>query len=68
MSVLSIGTGIGIIANPIESTGEENAYRNLMGGFILASGAIEGGIGIPLLFVSKRKKRERDLLLEKYKN
>lgn len=68
LSALSIATGVGIIANPVESTGHENAYRNLIGGVLIASGAIEGGIGIPLLFVSKRKKRQRDLLIEKYKN
>lgn len=68
ISALSIATGLGIITNPVESTGHENAYRNLMGGVLIASGTIEGSIGIPLLFVSKRKKKQRDLLLEKYKD
>lgn len=68
LSVLGMATGIVMVTNPVEATGEENAYRNLMGGFLIAGGAIEGGIGIPLLFVSKKKKRERDLLLEKYTN
>lgn len=68
LSAFSLGLGTAIIATPVDSDGHEMAFRNLAGGIFIASGAIEGGIGIPLLFVSKRKRKQRDLLLSKYSN
>jgi hypothetical protein len=67
LSAVSLGFGIGLIANPVESTGHENAFRGLIGSFAIVTGTIEGGIGIPLLFVSNKRKRERDLLIKEYK-
>lgn len=67
LSAISLGLGTAIIATPVESDGHEKAFRNLIGGFFIGTGAIEGGIGIPLLFVSKKRKRERDLLIKEYK-
>ncbi len=67
LSAISLGLGTVILANPVESEGHENAYRGLIASFMIGTGAIEGGIGIPLLFVSKKRKRERDLLIQEYK-
>ncbi len=66
LSAISIGLGTTLLVTPSESEGHGKAYRDVIGGFMLGTGIIEGGIGIPLLFVSKKRKRERDLLIEKY--
>lgn len=67
LSAISLGLGTAMIATPVESEGHEKAFNDLIGGFFIGTGAIEGGIGIPLLFVSKKRKRERDLLIKEYK-
>ena len=67
LSAISIGLGTAVIATPVESKGHAKAFRNLVGGFFIGTGAIEGGIGIPLLFVSKKRKRERNSLIRDYK-
>lgn len=67
LSAISLGLGTAILATPVESEGHENAFRGLIGSFAIVTGAIEGGIGIPLLFVSKKRKSERDLLIKEYK-
>jgi len=66
LSAISMGLGTALLVTPSESEGHGKAYRDVIGGFMLGTGIIEGGIGIPLLFVSKKRKRERDLLIEKY--
>jgi hypothetical protein len=67
LSAISLGLGTAVLATPVESEGHEEAYRNVIGGFFIGTGVIERGIGIPLLFVSKKRKRERDSLIEEYK-
>ncbi|MBZ9631402.1 hypothetical protein LB465_11480 [Salegentibacter sp. LM13S] len=66
LSAISLGLGTAVFATPVESEGHGKAYRDVIGGFLIGTGAIEGGIGIPLLFVSKKRKRERDRLIEEY--
>lgn len=66
LSAISLGLATAVLATPVESEGHESAYRGLIGTFFIATGVIEGGIGIPLIFVSKKRKRERDLLIQKY--
>ncbi|MDT0650211.1 hypothetical protein [Autumnicola edwardsiae] len=68
LAAISIGLGVATFATPVESEGHESAFRGIIGSFLVGTGAIEGGIGIPLLFVSRRKKRQRNLLIEKYKD
>jgi len=66
-SALSIGSGVLVASGQEGSFWHENPFRGLVGGILIGTGAIEGGIGIPLLFVSKKRKRERDRLIKEYK-
>jgi len=68
LSALSLGLGTAILATPVDSEGHKKAFRNVIGGFFIGTGAIEGGIGIPLLFVSKKRRKERDLLIQELNN
>ncbi|MBZ9631409.1 hypothetical protein LB465_11515 [Salegentibacter sp. LM13S] len=67
LSALSIGSGVLVASGQEGSFWHENPFRGLVGGILISTGAIEGGIGIPLLFVSKKRKRERDRLIKEYK-
>jgi len=68
LSAISLGLGTAILATPVDSEGHEKAFRDVIGGFFIGTGAIEGGIGIPLLFVSKKRRKERDLLIQELEN
>lgn len=67
LSALSIGSGVLVSSGQEGSFWHENPFRGLVGGILIGTGAIEGGIGIPLLFVSKKRKRERDRLIKEYR-
>ncbi len=73
-SLSVITTTIGIITvskpktiNEMDYLNEAGAYENLIGGFFIAAGVIEAGISIPLFFTSNKRKKERDKLIELYK-
>jgi hypothetical protein len=68
LSAISLGLGTAVLATPVESEGHAKAYQDVIGGFLIGTGAIEGGIGIPLLFVSKKRKKKRDRLIQEYQN
>ncbi|PKP44491.1 MAG: hypothetical protein CVT95_10980 [Bacteroidetes bacterium HGW-Bacteroidetes-12] len=72
LSVLTTTTGIIIVSKPktvneMDYLNEAGAYENLIGGFFIAAGVIEAGISIPLFFTSNKRKKERDKLIELYK-
>jgi len=67
LSALSIGSGILVFSGQEGSFWDENPFRGTVGGVLIGTGAIEGGIGIPLLFVSKKRKRQRDRLIKEYR-
>ena len=68
LSAISIGSGLLIASSPKNSFWHENPQSGTVGGLLIASGLIEGSIGIPLLFVSKKRKKQRDRLIEEYQN
>lgn len=66
LSAVSLGVGLAVITNPPKPFWDENPYRGLVGSTFLGLGAIKGGIGIPLLFISKKQKSKRDRIIENY--
>ncbi len=67
LSALSIGSGVLVSSGQEGSFWHENPFRGLVGGILISTGAIEGGIGIPLLFTSNKRKKQRDRLIQEYK-
>jgi hypothetical protein len=67
LSAISIGSGILIFSGQEDTFWDENPFRGTVGGILIGTGTIKGGIGIPLLFVSKKRKRERDRLIKEYR-
>jgi len=67
LSALSVGSGVLVASGQEGSFWDENPFSGLVGGILISTGAIEGGIGIPLLFVTKKRKRERDRLIMEYR-
>lgn len=57
VSAISLGLGIGTTANPVESRGHKIAYWNSIEELLFDTGGIEGGVEIPLIFVSKKKEK-----------
>lgn len=66
MSVLSIGYGLVVSSGPTDSFWHGNPQRDTVGGILIGIGLIESGIGIPLLFTSKKRKKQRDSLIQEY--
>ena len=67
LSAVSLGVGTAVITTPSESMAE-NVLADITGGFLIVTGVIEGGFGIPLLLASNKRKKQRDKLIQKYQN
>jgi len=63
-------SGLGLLTTAYGTTaftGEQaNPYSTIAGGALIAIGLTEMGISIPLFKSSKKRKRERDKVIEKY--
>lgn len=73
VGLVSVTTGVLLLSQKKENqnfgNGEESDFplRDFFGGVVLASGALEIGVSIPFFITAKKRKRERTILLEKYK-
>jgi hypothetical protein len=65
IGALSTSFGILILSNKSEN-GEGRAIQEAVGGMFVGAGIISGGISIPLFNSAKKKRKERDKLIEKY--
>jgi len=74
VGILSATTGVLLLTqgrkDQMSGNGEESALplRDIFGGVLLATGALEIGVSIPFFVASKKRKKERSVLLEKHKN
>ncbi len=63
-------SGLGLLTTAYGTTaftGEQaNPYSTIAGGALIAIGLAEMGVSIPLFKSSKKRKRERDKIIEKY--
>jgi len=71
LSVLSITGGILILTqDDNQDTNRDydkaSAYREFIGGFLFATGVLEGGISIPIFVSSKKKRRSRNKKIKIY--
>jgi len=67
ISIVSISFGIAAISETRGASGHGEAYGGLIGGFSIALGGVSAGVSIPLFISSKKRKKERNALIEKLK-
>jgi len=66
LSILTTSFGIIALTHDKANDGTGRAYQELIGGMSLGLGIVSGGITIPIFNSAKKKKKERDKLIEKY--
>ena len=66
VGIVSTILGASILAEPKSENGIGQAVQGVLGGGLLGVGLVSASISIPLFSSSKKRKNERDKLIEKY--